>query len=236
MNNILNSLDFPTAFEQLTPKLLEGFQVAILATICGFLLALILGTLIALGRLSKFKILRGFLIVFIEIIRGTPLLVQLVYMYYVVPLLVMLIIQMWDPNYKFVITPFVAGTIGLGINYGSYLSEVIRSSIVSIDKGQKEAALALGYTEKRALWEIVMPQAAKNSIPVFGNYLVMMIKDTSLLAFITVSELLLISQTYASSTFLTIESYTILALAYLLISVPLSQLMNLVDRRLQRNG
>ncbi|MGG5252313.1 amino acid ABC transporter permease [Neobacillus sp. SM06] len=233
--NILKSLDFATAFKDLYPELLKGMGIVLGATVAGFALALILGTLIALGRISKIKWLNGLLVVFLEIIRGTPLVVQLVYMYYVVPLILSLIVQFWIPNYQINFDAFTAGSVAMGINYGAYLSEVIRSSIISIDRGQTEAALALGYTKQQAMWSIVIPQAGRIALPTFGNYIIMMIKDTSLLAFITVYELLLRTQAYASQTFLTIESYTILALAYLVLSLPLAQVVRVLERRLARH-
>ena len=231
--DILKQLDFATAFQGLVPKLIDGLWIVLQVTVLGFILAAVLGILIAIGRVFNFRILNGFLIVFLEIIRGTPLLVQLVYMYYVAPLLVSIVVQIWIPGYNFRIAPLTAGIIGLGINYGCYMSEVVRSSILSIDTGQAEAAMALGYTRRMALLLIVVPQALRNAIPVFGNYLIMMIKDTSLLAYITVYELLLRTQAYASQTFLTIESYTILAGAYLVLSLPLSQVVRLVERKMK---
>nr|WP_290911682.1 amino acid ABC transporter permease [Anoxybacillus sp.] len=214
---------------------MEGLGIVLASTLCGFSLALLLGTFIALGRISKYFLLNKVLVVLLEIVRGTPLLVQLVYMYYVVPLIITLIGQLWDPSYRFTLSPFMAGVIGLGINYGCYLSEVIRSAIISVDKGQFEAALALGYTNRQAMWLIIIPQAVRIALPTFGNYIIMMIKDTSLLAFITVSELLLRTQAYASQTFLTIESYTILALAYLVLSLPLAQIVRIMEKRLKRH-
>ncbi len=233
--NILKNLDFATAFKDLYPELLKAMGTVLGATIAGFALALVLGTLIALGRISKIKWLNGVLVVFLEIIRGTPLVVQLVYMYYVVPLILSLIVQFWIPNYQINFDAFTAGTVAMGINYGAYLSEVIRSSIISIDRGQTEAALALGYTKQQAMWSIVIPQAGRIALPTFGNYIIMMIKDTSLLAFITVYELLLRTQAYASQTFLTIESYTLLALAYLVLSLPMAQVVRVLERRLARH-
>lgn len=231
---VLNSLDFATAWAGLYPTLLEGFGVVIQATIMGFILALILGVLVAIGRISKFKVLNGVLVFIIEIIRGTPLLVQLVYMYYVVPLLLTIVASFFGFEQQVQIDALTAGIIGLGINYGAYLSEVFRSAIISIDVGQKEAALALGFTGKQALFQIIMPQAFKNAVPTLGNYLVMMVKDTSLLAYITVAELLLRTKAFTSQTFLTIESYTILAGAYLIISVPLSQLVRVIEKKMKR--
>ncbi|MDD3185839.1 MAG: amino acid ABC transporter permease [Anaerostipes sp.] len=231
---VLNSLDFATAWAGLYPTLLEGFGVVIQATIMGFILALILGILVAIGRISKFKVLNGVLVFIIEIIRGTPLLVQLVYMYYVVPLLLTITASFFGFEQQIQIDALTAGIVGLGVNYGAYLSEVFRSAIISIDVGQTEAALALGFTGKQTLLRIIMPQAFKNAVPTLGNYLVMMVKDTSLLAYITVAELLLRTKAYTSQTFLTIESYTILAGAYLVISVPLSQLVRIIERKMKR--
>lgn len=230
--DILSNLDFSTAFKYLVPSLRDGLWIVLEATVLGFFLAIVLGLFIAIGRISKIKVLKGILVVFLEFIRGTPLLVQLVYMYYVVPLLLSIIVQIWSPGYQVKISSLVAGIIGLGVNYGCYISEVIRSSIVSIDGGQTEASLALGLTKKQALFKIVIPQALRNSIPVFGNYLVMMLKDTSLLAYVSVSELLLRTQSYASQSFLTIESYTILAGFYLILSLPLSQLVKIVEKKM----
>ncbi|PEQ93907.1 polar amino acid ABC transporter permease [Bacillus sp. AFS006103] len=233
--NILENLDFATAFKDLSPELLAGMKTVLGATVCGFFLALVLGTLIALGRISKIKLLDRILVIFLEIIRGTPLVVQLVYMYYVVPLILSLIAQFWIPEYQVNFNAFTAGTIALGINYGAYLSEVIRSAIIAVDRGQQEAALALGYTNRQAMWSIVIPQAGRIALPTFGNYIIMMLKDTSLLAFITVYELLLRTQAYASQTFLTIESYTLLALAYLVLSLPMAQVVRMLERRLGRH-
>ncbi|MEH6953715.1 amino acid ABC transporter permease [Neobacillus drentensis] len=233
--NILENLDFATAFKDLSPELLAGMKTVLGATVCGFFLALVLGTLIALGRISKIKLLDRILVIFLEIIRGTPLVVQLVYMYYVVPLILSLVAQFWIPEYQVNFDAFTAGTIALGINYGAYLSEVIRSAIIAVDRGQLEAALALGYTNRQAMWSIVIPQAGRIALPTFGNYIIMMLKDTSLLAFITVYELLLRTQAYASQTFLTIESYTLLALAYLVLSLPMAQVVRMLERRLGRH-
>ena len=232
--DILANLDFNTATKYLVPSLIDGLWVVLQATVFGFSLAIILGLFMAIGRISKIKIVRGVLVVFLEFIRGTPLLVQLVYMYYVVPLLISAVAQIWNPGYQFKISSLVAGTLGLGINYGCYISEVIRSSMLSIDGGQTEAALALGLTNNQVLARIIVPQALRNVVPVFGNYLVMMLKDTSLLAYVSVSELLLRTQSYASQSFLTIESYTLLAVFYLILSVPLSQVVKLVEKKMQK--
>lgn len=229
---VWNNLDFGKAFHELLPKLFEGaFQIVVEVTIIGFLLALVIGFLLALARVSKCRVLNVIVKVFQEIIRGTPLLVQLVYVYYVVPLLIKLVAGLLGAeNFECNLSAVTAGIIGMAINYGTYISEVIRSAILAIDAGQTEAALALGLSRKQAMFRIVIPQAFKNSVPVFGNYLVMLVKDTSLMAYITVQEFLLTAKAYISQTFLTIESYTIVAVVYLVICLPLSWLIGKLEK------
>jgi len=226
--------NFARAFEKLGPSLLNGIGTVVYVTILGFLFAFIFAMILAVGTLSKNKLLVWILGVFIEIIRGTPLLVQFFYIYYVVPLLLNAIAGLFGLNTNIQLEAITCGVMGFAINYGCYMTEVIRSAIVSIDLGQREAGLALGFTEKQVLFRFIIPPALRNSIPVFGNYLVMMIKDTSLLSMITVQELLLRTKTFASQTFLTVEAYTILALVYLVISLPLSQLCKILERKLRK--
>ncbi|MBQ2276788.1 MAG: amino acid ABC transporter permease [Lachnospiraceae bacterium] len=229
---VLENLDFAKAFKELLPELFgEAIGIVVTVTIVGFLLAIVIGFLLALARVSKNKILNGIVVVFQEIIRGTPLLVQLVYVFYVVPLLIeVLMYFLGKPDFKMTMPAVTAGIIGMSINYGTYISEVIRSAILAIDQGQTEAALALGLSKRQAMFRIVIPQAFKNSIPVFGNYLVMLVKDTSLMAYITAQEFLMTTKAYTSQTFLTIESYTILAGVYLVICIPLALLVKYVER------
>lgn len=235
--DVLENLNFLKAIRELLPKLFgEAFVIVVLVTVIGFIFALIIGFIMALVRVSKYKALNGLVVVFQELIRGTPLLVQLVYVYYVVPLLIDIgAYFVGIDNFDFEISAVTAGIIGLGINYGTYISEVIRSAIISIDEGQTEAALALGLSHRQAMFRIVLPQAFKSSIPVFGNYLVMLVKDTSLMAYITAQEFLMTTKAYTSQTFLTIESYTILAGVYLVICIPLSLLVKVLERKCNKN-
>jgi polar amino acid transport system permease protein len=233
---VLENLNFPKAFDELLPKLLgDALRIVILTTILGFLFAIIFGFVLALGRVAKNKILNRIIIVFQEFIRGTPLLVQMVYIYYVVPLLIEIVASLIGiHNFSFSMKSTTAGIIGLAVNYGTYISEVIRSAIIAIDHGQTEAALALGCSPMQAMFGIVIPQAFRNSIPVFGNYLVMMVKDTSLMAYITAQEFLMTTKAYTAQTFLTIESYTIVAGVYLVICIPLAFIIKLLERKLNK--
>lgn len=233
----LQNLNFPKAWEELLPKLLgQALQIVVIVSIVSFILAIVFGFILALARLSKNRVLNGIVVVFQEIIRGTPLLVQLVYIYYAFPLIVTMIANLLGfTDYDCNLSAMTAGIIGMTINYGTYLSEVIRSAILAIDKGQTEAALALGFSPRQAMFRIVIPQAFKNSIPVFGNYLLTLVKDTSLMAYITAPELLQTTKAYTSQTFLTLESYTILAGVYLVICLVLSFLIKFFERRLNRH-
>lgn len=231
--NILKNLDFIQAIKDLLPLLLgKALWIVLISTLLGFLLALVIGFLLALARVSKKRALNKIVILFQELIRGTPLLVQLVYVYYVVPLLITIIGQLLGfEDFNCNMSAVTAGTIGLGINYGTYLSEVIRASIVSVDDGQREAALALGLTPHQSMMRIIVPQAIKSSIPVLGNYLVTMVKDTSLMSYITAQELLTVAKSYTAQTFLTIETYTILAAVYLIICIPLGILAKQIEKK-----
>ena len=227
-------LNFTKAFGTLLPSLLGGVGIVLYITLAGFSLALIAALLIAIGRLSKHQLLGRSLGIIIELVRGTPLLVQLFYIYYVVPTLIYGVLLAFGYEANVQLRASTCGIIGFAVNYGCYMSEVIRSAILAIDPGQREAGLALGFSEKKVLFHFIIPPALRNSVPVFGNYLVMLIKDTSLLAMISVQELLLRTKTFASQTFLTVEAYTILALVYLMLSLPLSQLGGILERRLKR--
>ncbi len=233
---VLDNLDFMKAIKELLPKLLgEALQIVVVCTLLGFFFAIIFGFILALGRVSKNKVLNRVIIAFQELIRGTPLLVQLVYIYYVVPLLIEVVMSLLGfKDYSFTMASSTAGVIGLAINYGTYISEVIRSAIISIDHGQKEAALALGCSQAQAMFQIIIPQAFRNSIPVFGNYLVMMVKDTSLMAYITAQEFLMTTKAYTAQTFLTIESYTILACVYLAICIPLGIAVKMLEKKMNK--
>ena len=226
-------LNFKRTFEVLGPSLLEGVGIVVFITVAGFFFAMIVAMLLAIGNLSKSRVLTRIIAVFIELIRGTPLLVQFFYIYYVVPMLANGVTALFGLQTDIQFQPATCGIIGFAINYGCYMSEVVRGAILAIDPGQREAGLALGFSEGQVMLRFIIPPALRNSIPSFGNYLVMMIKDTSLLAMISVQELLLRAKTFASQTFLTVEAYTILALVYLVISIPLSQLCKVVERKLK---
>lgn len=219
-------------FTHLAPILVQGLGVVLEITVISFILFMLIASVLAIGQVAGPKLLRRIIGVFSEIIRGTPALVQVVYIYYVIPILFAYIRSLFTGRFAYPdMSPIAAGIAGLSICYGAYVGEVIRSAIVNIDFGQTEAGLALGFTRTQVLFKIVFPQAMKNSVPVFGNYLLMLVKDTSILQAISVPELLLKTREYASKSFYTIESYTLVALFYLLLSLPLSRLVKYLERK-----
>ena len=232
--NVIENLNFLKAISELVPKLIQqALWIVVVTTIVGFALALIVGFLLALGRLSKHKWLVNIIVVFQEIIRGTPLLVQLVYIYYVVPLLIQVCAYFIGfPDLKVSMPAVLAGIIGIGINYGTYISEVIRSAILSIDNGQTEAALALAMTPRQAMFKIVIPQAFRNSIPVFGNYLVMLVKDTSLAFALAYTEMFTLAKQVAAST-ASIMPLFIAGLFYYIFNFLVAMVMEKLEKRMQ---
>lgn len=203
------------------PKLIKAVPVVAQLALGAMVLALVLGLLIALARLSSSRILRGVAVVYVEVLRGTPLLVQLVYVYFVLPVI------------GIQLEPIAAGIIALGLNYAAYLSEVYRSSILAVDPGQTEAALSLGYTPTKALWLIVIPQSFKVALGPIGNYFIAMVKDTALTSVIAVSEILKTANTLNSQTFQTVEIYTAAAVLYLALSLPLSRIVIVLEKKVR---
>lgn len=204
------------------PQLLSAVKVTILATILGFFLATIIGLVFAIGRRSKMKLIAWVMAGVIEFIRSTPLLAQLYFIFYVFPL------------FGLSLSPFVAGTIGLGLHYGTYLSEVYRSGIDGVPRGQWEAALALNLSPVRTWFRIILPQAIPPVFPVMGNYLIGMFKDTPLLSAITLVELLQTAKIIGSQSFRYLEPITMVGAAFLILSYVSSLGIQFLDVRLNR--
>lgn len=210
--------DWAFAFEIL-PTLLEGLLVTIEATIAGFIIAAILGLLMALGRRSENPWISGPVGVFVEFIRSTPLLVQLYIFFFVLP------------RYGLRAPPFVVGSIALGLHYGTYTSEVYRAGIDAVDKGQWEAATALNFSPLRVWVGIILPQSIPPMIPALGNYFVAMFKETAQLAAITVTELLLSARVVGTQTFRFLEPITMAGILYFLISYPSALIVQRLEAR-----
>ena len=214
---------FQNAIEFL-PILLKGAVVTIEITFCSFILSTLLGLLLALMRVSSNKVASRAASTFINVIRGLPIIVQLFYIYFVLP------------DLGVSLSAFQAGFIGLGIAYSVYQAENFRAGIQAIDHGQIEAAQSIGMRGGLIMRRVVLPQAFKIALPSYGNTLVMMLKDSSLASTITVAEMTRAGQLIASSTFQNMTVFTLVALLYLALSLPLVYGLRRLERRLGLKG
>ncbi|KKG12725.1 MULTISPECIES: amino acid ABC transporter permease [unclassified Methanosarcina] len=164
---------------------------------------------------------------YIDFIRGTPLFVQILLFYYGIPGLIFGL-----TGEPFMIDPIIAGIAVCSINSGAYNAEIIRAGIKSVDRGQMEAARSLGMTERQAMREVIVPQAVRLIIPPLGNEFIALLKDSSLLAIISVHELSKNGMLYVSKTFATFPTYISVALVYLALTMGISRVLNYIERRL----
>lgn len=200
----------------------DGVMVTFKITLMSICFAVPLGLVTGLGRLSKNKFINLIASTYVEVIRGIPLLMQLFYIHYALPKIL--------PSLT--LPPAVSAVIALSFCYGAYMGEVFRAGILSIPKGQMEAARSLGFTRTQAMFLIVLPQAMRMIIPPIGNECIALLKDTSLVSIIAVADLLRRGREYASQTFEYFEVYTMIALVYLLITLLLSKGMSLLEGRM----
>ncbi|MDF2883575.1 MAG: Amino acid ABC-type transporter, permease component [Clostridiaceae bacterium] len=199
-----------------------GLEFTIPLTLVSFALGLILALITALIRISNFKPLIALAKFYVWIIRGTPLLVQLFIIFYGLPAA------------GITLDPLVAAVIGFTLSVGAYNSEVIRAAILSIPKGQWEAAFSLGMTKSQALRRIILPQAERVSIPPLSNSFISLVKDTSLAATITVTEMFQVAQRITASTYEPLWMYIEAAFIYLLFCSVLSIVQNRLEKSLER--
>ncbi|HUZ18708.1 MAG TPA: ectoine/hydroxyectoine ABC transporter permease subunit EhuD [Spirochaetia bacterium] len=209
---------------QILPQLLSGMVVTIEATFVGMALALVIGLVLVLGRRSRYRMVAGPVRFVIEFIRSTPLLVQLYFIFFVFP----------DIGIR--LGPFLAGVIALGLHYGCYISEVYRSGIDNIPKGQWEAAISLDLTKIQTYRDIILPQAVPPILPLVGNYLISMFKDTPLLSAITVLEMLERAKMIGSESFHYFEPLTIVGILFLVLSVLSSIGVRKLEKLLPKGG
>lgn len=206
---------------EILPQLLQVLPITIGATLLGFAAACMLGLPLALARRSRYRAVSVLANAWMEFIRSTPLLVQLFVLFYALPL------------YGVSFSPFVTGVIGLGLHYSAYLSEVFRSGIEAVPAGQWEAAKALNFGRRHSWTNIILPQAIPPIIPVMGNYLITMFKETPVLSAITLVELLQTAKAIGSGSFRYLEAFTIVGLLFLLLSYPSSLLVSRLEKRFQ---
>lgn len=210
------------------PQLLNGLGRTVEFSILTIILASIVGLIAALFRLSRSHFLRFISWIYVEIFRGTPLLVQLIFIALGLPT-VLPLNDWFGPT----LYPFIAAAIGLALNEGAYITEIIRAGILGIDRGQTEAAESIGMTRFQTMTYIVLPQAFKRMIPPLVNQFAQTIKDTSLLAPIAIVELLYTGQIIVAENFAAFQIYGAVAFLYLVVIFILTQFARYLERRLQ---
>ena len=200
-------------------------SVTLSLTFASFLFAIIFGLVLAMMHRSKSRWLSWPALWFIEFIRSTPLLVQAIFLYFALPV---------NPIYPIVLPTFTIGILAIGIHYSTYMAEVYRSGIDAIDKGQWEAARVMNFTRMQTWTKIILPQAIPPIIPIMGNYLIVIFKETPILAAISIGEILVVAKSYGSEFFRYLEPITIVGVLFLLMSYPSSVLVRRLEKRLNR--
>ncbi|MGX8177393.1 amino acid ABC transporter permease [Exiguobacterium artemiae] len=202
------------------PFFLEGLQITLYIFIIAVIVGFLIGLIVALMRLSPLKILNGIAIVYIDVIRGTPFIVQLFFIYFGLNSLEWLSM---DRMY--------AGILTVAINAGAYFAEIIRAGIQSIDKGQTEAARSLGMTGRQTMTQIILPQAFRRMLPTITNQSIISLKDTSLLSIIGIADLTQQGQVQQATTFEPFIVWTVVGLMYFVVIYLLSLLGKFLERR-----
>lgn len=195
--------------------LMVTFEVTILSLIC----TIPIGVLTGLGRISKNKMIRLVASTYVEVIRGIPLLVQLFYIYYALGQVIQ-------------VSPIISAVLSISFCYGAYMGEVVRAGILAVPSGQTEAARSLGFNDSQTMRLVILPQAMRTILPPVGNEFIAMLKDTSLVSIIAVADLLRRGREYAAQSFDYFETYTVIALIYLIITLLLSKGVSIMEWRL----
>lgn len=206
------------------PPLLDGAVMTVALTAASYALAIVVGLVVCLARLSGLAALARAAIVYIEVIRGTPLLLQLFYIYFALP----------DIGIR--LPAFQAGVLGLSLNLGAYMAELFRAGIQSVETGQMQAAHSLGMTRGQVMRHVILPQAFRTIFPALGNYALVLVKESALVAVLSVRELMRAGELLASSTFKTMKVFTLVGLIYLVVSYALSLAFQRYERRLRIPG
>ena len=202
---------------------IQGAPPTFQVTIISIIGAIIIGLFVGLGSVAKSYIVNMISGIYVEFIRGIPLLVQLIFIYYAMGRL-------------FRIEGMLAAIAALSICFGAYMGEIVRAGIQAIPKGQMEAAIALGLTRGQAFRYVILPQTIKVILPAIGNEFISMLKDSSLVSTIALTDILRIGREHIARTFLSLETMFVVALVYLLITLILSRLVGILEERLHKNG
>lgn len=211
--------DWQAAIDSL-PFLLKGLPYTLLISFAGLAIGFVIGIVFGLMRIGPSRWIRWPAVVYVEVFRGTPVLVQVLFIFYGLPTL------LGGP-----IDALTAGIAAIALNAGAYISEIVRGGVQSIEQGQREAGLSLGLSAPQTFRYVIWPQALRRMIPALGNQGIVSIKDTSLFSVIGVGELVRQGQVYIANTFTALEVYFMIALLYLAITLSLSLALSLLERK-----
>ncbi|GFM32592.1 amino acid ABC transporter permease [Desulfovibrio subterraneus] len=203
------------------PLLTEGIELTIYLTVVGLIFGFIIGVTTGIARISRNPVLRYTSLAYIEIIRGTPMVVQALFLYFGLPLAT-----------GMRIAPVTAGIITIAVNSGAYIAEIVRGAIESIDVGQSEAGRSIGLTRMQTMLYVIWPQAFKRMIPPLGNQFIISLKDTSLLTVIGVAELTRQGQEIVAVNFRSFEVYLTIAVVYLCMTMSIAKALRMYERKL----
>ncbi|OVZ54077.1 ectoine/hydroxyectoine ABC transporter permease subunit EhuC [Pigmentiphaga sp. NML080357] len=212
-----------TEMADLLPPLLRGLWLTLQITAGAAVLAVPAALLAGLGRLSRRPYLSWPAACYVEVFRGTSALVQLFWVYYVLPLLGLRLPALW------------AGILVLGLHTGAYGAEIVRGAIAGVPRGQAEAAIALNMTPRATLWRVLLPQAVGLMLPPAGNLLIELLKNTALVSLITITDLTFSAQLLRSETFRTVEVFSLVLVMYFVVAQALNGGMRLLERRASRH-
>ena len=215
------------------PYFLWGARNTFLLAIFTVFFGVIIGIIVALFRLSKNKIFSFLASAYIEFIRGTPLLVQIFIVYFGIDAIIRFPkIMIWSID----MARFIPGVMALSINSGAYVAEVVRAGIQAVDKGQTEAARSLGMPQFMCMWNIILPQAIRNILPALGNEFVTVIKESSIVSVISVSELTYNTSIVRGSTFIPLEPLYVTAVIYFIMTFTTSKILSYFERRMNKGN
>lgn len=221
--DVYNGDFIASATETKTGPILNGLWVTLKISFFAGILTFVLGTLFAFMRLSSYQFLKDIATVYIAVVRGTPLLVQIFLFYFIVANI-------------FELERFVAGVLSLGIFFGAYMAEILRGAIQSIDKGQLEAASSLGISHFQAMRHIILPQAFKRALPTLVGEMISLIKDSSLVSVISITDLTKVGKEIVANTFSPFETWIVIALVYLTLTFSLTYVGHRLEQKMAKKG
>lgn len=236
---VLLMVQKPDPYRRIVVFLLDGVRVTLSITVVSFLLILVAGLIGGLGRVSKNRLVNGIASLYVELIRGIPLLVQLMFIYYASPIILQDIGErligispgLADRLINIQLNPYIAAVAGLAICYGAYVSEIFRAGIEAIPKGQMEAARSLGMNYFQSMRFVILPQAVRIILPPVGNEFVALLKDSSLVSVVAVADMTRRGREFMSKTFMPLETWLMVALLYLIMTLFFSRLVAYTERK-----